>query len=82
MIRQIRGFEMAKSIAKSSRIVVKSFSGATTNNIKHYIIPTKEMSTERIIIHTGTNDLKSSMSADKISNNIVKVALVKVVNIA
>ena len=41
MIRQIRGFEMAKSIGKSSHVVVKSFSGATTDNIKHYIIPTK-----------------------------------------
>ena len=33
------------------------------------------MSPERIIIHTHTNDLKNSMSADEISNNIVKVAL-------
>ena len=47
MIRQIRSFEMAKSIGKSSRVVVKSFSGATTDNMKHYIIPIKEMSPER-----------------------------------
>ena len=41
------------------RIVVKSFSGATTNDMRSYIQPTLKNSPERICLHIGTNHLKN-----------------------
>ena len=39
--------------------VVKSFPGATTQDIKDYIKPTITRKPDMVILHTGTNDLKS-----------------------
>ena len=38
-----------------------------------YIIPTLEQNPETIIIHSGTNDLKSDSSPEEIARNIIKL---------
>ena len=41
------------------RITIKTFPGATTDDMVHYVQPTLKTRPERIILHIGTNDLKS-----------------------
>ena len=52
---------------------MKSFSGATTQDMKSYIQPTIDNAPDRICLHIGTNDLKSK-APDDIANAIVDLA--------
>ena len=50
--------------------MVKHFSGAKTKDMESYIIPTLEQNPEKIIIHSGTNDVKSDSSLEEIARDI------------
>ena len=52
-----------------NKVVVKHFSGAKTKDMESYIIPNPET----IIIHSGTNDLKSDSSPEEITRDIIKL---------
>ena len=54
--------------------VVKSFPGATTQDMKYYIKPTISRKLDMVILHTGTNDLKSNQNPSDIGNEIVNLA--------
>ena len=49
---------------------MKSFRGATTEDMKSYIQPTINSAPDRVCLHIGTNDLKSKAPND-IANAIV-----------
>ena len=54
--------------------VVKSFPSATTQDMKDYIKPTISRKSDMVILHTGTNDLKSNQNPLDIANEIVNLA--------
>ena len=58
---------------EKNKLVVKHFSGAKTKEMKSYIIPTLEQNPETIIIHSGTNDLKSDSSPEEIARDIINL---------
>lgn len=67
MIKQVQGWKLGKQVGH--RVVVKSFSGATTSDMQHYLKPTLEKNPQQIILHVGTNDLRDespTIVADKI----------------
>ena len=53
----------------------ETFPGATTECMKDYVKPTMKYNPDFVILHTGTNDLKSNKSSEEISNDIIKLAL-------
>ena len=57
IIQNLQGYKLCKEV--QHRVVVKSFRGATTSDMRSYIQPTLENSPERICLHIGTNDLKN-----------------------
>ena len=54
--------------------VVKSFPGATTQDMKDYIKPTISRKPDMVILHTVTNDLKSNQNPSDIPNEIFNLA--------
>lgn len=50
---------------------VRSFSGATTADMEHYLQPSLAVKPKAIILHVGTNDLKNSCSARNVAEKIV-----------
>ena len=54
--------------------VVKSFPGATTQDMKDYIKPNIAGKPGVVILHTGTNDLKSNQNPSDIANDIFNLA--------
>ena len=56
MIKNIQGTHLGKAVGH--RVVVKSFSGATTKAMKDYLKPNLELSPDQVILHVSTNDLK------------------------
>ena len=57
MIKNIQGWNVGKEVGH--RFLVKAFSGATTTDMMDYIKPTINQNPTEVIIHCGTNDLKS-----------------------
>ena len=54
--------------------VVKSSPGATTQDMKDYIKPTIARNPDMVVLHTGTNDLKSNQYPSDIANGIINLA--------
>lgn len=71
IIKDVHGWDLS---SEKKKVVVKSFSGATTNCMCSHIIPTKEQNPDVIILHCGTNDLRKTDSLDSIATNILEVA--------
>ena len=71
IIQNLQGYKLGKET--NQRVVVKSFSGATTQDMKSYIQPTIANAPNRICLHIGTNDLKSKTPND-VANSIVDLA--------
>ena len=54
-------------------MVVKSFSGAATKAMKDYLKPNLELSPDQVILHVGTNDLKSK-EPQQVAGSVVDLA--------
>ena len=65
------GWQLGKEVGH--RVVVKSFAGATTSDMSHYVKPTLDKKPDQIILHAGTNDI-GKLSPSEIANNIVDLA--------
>ena len=59
-----------------SIVSVRSISGATAKALKHHVTGClKDESPDIILLHYGSNDLRSEESVEKIASNIINVAL-------
>ena len=68
VIKDLIGSKMSSSRSVS----VKSFSGAKTSDMKHYIVPTLSTPPDEIVLNIGTNDIIHS-SAQQIIQNISEI---------
>ena len=74
MVKDIKGFKIAKATGNEEQIYVKSFSGANVNDMKSHVVPTLNRAPQKIILHCGTNDLSSKQTPAEIASNIVALA--------
>ena len=72
-MRGIRKQEINKSI-RNYYAVVKTFSGATVEDMESYMVPTLNKKPDGLIIYCGTNNLRSD-EPQEIAKKIVDVAL-------
>ena len=71
-IKDVYGWELSD---REEKVVVKHFSGSTTENMKTYIIqPPLKRDPDRVIIHVDTNDLRSSQDPETIAKTIIDIA--------
>ena len=75
IIKDIKSYEMKRCMKRGEKIYVKTFPRATTDCMKDYVKPSIKHNPDFVILHTGTNDLKSTKSAMEISDEIIKLAL-------
>ena len=75
MTKDIDTHKMRRGLLnKSDRLFIKSFNGATTEDMNSYVLPAKRHKNDLYVIHTGTNDLRSDKGAEEICKNIIKLA--------
>ena len=74
MVKHIEGWKMRKALRNGENIVVHSFRGATTDDMKSYILPTKRRNPGHVVIHVGTNDLESDKTPKEIAKDIYDIA--------
>ena len=77
IIKDIEQHKVSQALGNREKVFVKSFSGAKINHMKSYVIPTKEFDNELLILHCGTNDLRSGKKAHDIAKEIFDLAIDK-----
>ena len=75
MLKDVKPFKMRKSLQNKEKLYVKTFRGATTEEMKDYVRPSLKYNPDLIILHTGTNDLRSKLQPSQIADDIMKLAL-------
>eukprot|EP00112_Aurelia_sp_Birch-Aquarium-sp1_P020613 Seg5354.1 transcript_id=Seg5354.1/GoldUCD/mRNA.D3Y31 product="hypothetical protein" protein_id=Seg5354.1/GoldUCD/D3Y31 len=65
---------MHKSLKWKHNVTVKAFGGSTIKHMEHYSKPPLERNSELVILHIGTNDIKSNKSPSEIASNIHDLA--------
>lgn len=70
IVQNVRGWKLSRS----NKVVVKSFSGATTSDMEDYLKPIIRKCPESLILHVGTNDLLSIQTPQQIAESIVNLA--------
>ena len=71
MIKDVYGWEL---FDREEKVVGKRFSGSTTEDMKTYIQHPLKCNADRVIIHVGTNGLRSSQDPETIAKNIIDIA--------
>ena len=74
IIKDIKQYKLKIDLPVGDKIHVKSFSGATVNDMTHYIIPSKAYKPDLFIIHGGSNDLRSEKTPNEIAEEIINLA--------
>ena len=72
MVKDVKGWEISD---EQHKVVVKSFSGATTKHMETYVKPSLEQSPDSIVLHCGTNDLKKIKEPQQIARNVINLAV-------
>ena len=75
MINNVKPHKMKNRLNSSDRVYVKSFPGATVEDMADYVRPTMKRSPDLIVLHAGTNNLRDEVPARTIADNVMKLAL-------
>jgi len=70
IVQNVRGWKLSRS----NKVVVKSFSGATTSDMEDYLKPITRKCPDSLILHVGTNDLLSIQTPQQVAESIVNLA--------
>ena len=72
-IKRIRRIDFNKEL-RNDKAYFRSFSGATSKQLDHCIIPSLvDDKSDAVIIHVGTNDILYNASYEDIAGNIIKI---------
>ena len=74
MVSRVEGWRIGKKL-RNQKVIVKSFSGATIDDMKDYINPSIKRKPDNIILHCGTNNLSKGKSVEDTANEIIDLAL-------
>ena len=70
IVKFVKGWELSNAGRNDS---VKSFSGATLNDMSDFLKPTGRKQPDKLIIHAGTNDLRR-LNPNEVADRIVELA--------
>ena len=59
IINDVKGWELTDD---SNKVVVKTFRGTTTSQIKCHVKPTTEQNPKNVILHCGTNNINAQQT--------------------
>ena len=75
MVKDIKAFQLKKMMRPSEKVYVRSFPGATVEDMADHLRPTMRHAPDLIVLHAGTNNLRSPVPAKRIAENIMKLTL-------
>ena len=73
-LKDCKAFKMKNKLQPNERLYIKSFSGATVEDMTDYVRPTMKREPALCVLHAGTNDLRSDKTSSAIANDIMQLA--------
>ena len=74
MVRHISGKRLSEHL-ENQRVFVKSYGGMKVGDTKYHAFPNMKYNPNHIIVHVGTNEIRTRKTATKIANDIMKVCM-------
>ena len=72
ILKHVTPWKVKNKLSQNRRVIVKSFPGAKSKQMKHFMHETlRNEHLDHVIVHAGTNDLQLDESPHKIANSIV-----------
>ena len=73
LVKDVKGWKIQEKLVNKQQVIVKSFSGAKTECMSEYVKPTLKRNPDRIILHTGTNDLSTDSTDKELATSIINL---------
>lgn len=74
MIKTLKSKFIKKNVNKNEKVFINSFPGANIKKMHHYAVPSLEYDPERVVLHIGTNELRSQKLPNEIAIEILDLA--------
>ena len=76
MVKKLNGYLLTRKVRHKFLVKVRPFSGAKVSCMVDHVKPTlRDDKPDHIILHTGTNDLRSEKTSSNIAKSIVDLAM-------
>ena len=76
MVKKLNGYLLTKKVRHKFLVKVRPFSGAKVSCMVDHVKPTlRDDKPDHIILHTGTNDLRSEKTSSNIAKSIIDLAM-------
>ena len=72
MIRNLRGQHTEGKLLKQ-KVYVKSYGGAKIGDLRYHAVTNMEYNPHHIIVHIGTNEIRTKKPAEKIAEDIISL---------
>ena len=74
MIKNPQGWRMKTSLKNNEKVVIRSFPGASTDDLSFHSVPSMKRNPRCLVLHTGTNDFRDEKDDDQIAKTIYGLA--------
>ena len=75
MVKKLSGYQLTRKIEQKNLVKVRSFSGAKISCMTDHVKPTlRDINPDHIILHAGTNDLRTENTASQIAKATIDLA--------
>ena len=74
-LKDCKVHKIKHKLARNEKLYIKAFNGANIEDMVDYARPTMRRDPDLIVLHAGTNDLRSQSSAKNIADDIMRLGL-------
>ena len=76
MVKKLNGYLLTKKIKHKGIVKVRPFTTAKVSCMQDHVKPTiRDINPQQIILHVGTNDLKTERTASQIAKSIIDLSI-------
>lgn len=72
LTRDIKGKKLAERV-NNQKVYVKTYGGAKVGDMKYHAIPSMEYQPNHVILHVGTNEVRTRITAEDIASHIIDI---------
>ena len=74
MVKNLQGWRMKSSMKSNEKIIVRSFPGASTDDMSFHAVPSVKRKPRCFVLHTGANDFRDEEDDNEIAKTIFSLA--------
>ena len=74
MVKNLQGWRMRTSMKSNEKIIVRSFPGASTDDMSFHAVPSVKRKPRCFVLHTGANDFRDEEDDNEIAKTIFGLA--------